>query len=330
MNSQFNAPVSNQKIVRENQAAKTNAAGAAKSVSSTTIKRRHYAFALFVLLSLAAFWPTLKGLLNAALHYDFCSQILATPFVAIALVYWRRRDIFGELKTGHFLWGGITFLAGLVVYWLGRHEALALSSYDLLSVATLGMTLVWVVGFYFVYGPTALRRAAFPLGFLVFLIPIPSYMLDRAVFYLQSGSTAIAHDLFQFLGVPVLRHGFVLALPGLTIQVAKECSSIRSSLALVITCLLAGYLFLRSRWKRTSLVLLALPLSVFKNGVRIVTLSLLSIYVNPAFMRSKLHRDGGILFYLLALAILYPIFRWFEKLDSLRTTGNQSAGPNQQ
>lgn len=325
MDPKFNSIIAKQSIGLEDQAANTDIADEARFVSLRTIRPRHYAFALFVLLSVLAFWPTLKELLNAALHYDFCSQILVTPFVAIALMFWRRREIFRELKSGHLLLGGMSFLVGLLVYWLGWREVLSLSSYDSLSVAALGMTLVWVVGFYFAYGPTALWRAAFPMGFLIFIIPIPSAMLDRAVFSLQWGSTAIAHHLFRVLGVPVLRQGFVLALPGLTIEVAKECSSIRSSLALVITCLLAGYLFLRSRSKRTALVLLALPLSVFKNGVRIVTLSLLSIYVNPAFMRSDLHRDGGILFYLLALAILYPIFRWLEKLDHRGEIEHQTA-----
>lgn len=277
-------------------------------------RTRHYAFALFSLLGLVAFWPTFVALIHAALNFDFCSQMLVAPPVTIALVYWRRNEIFRRVHAGFVIGGFICFI-GLTAYWLAHHYAAALGSYDALSAATLGVVLIYVAGFYAIYGSAAFRSALFPLVFLFLTIPIPRAALDGAVLYLQTGSTAIADYLFQLFGIPVMRNGFLLSLPGLTIEVAKECSSIRSSLALVITCLLAGYLFLRSPWKRAALVLFALPLSIFKNGVRIVTLSLLSIYVNPAFMKSDLHRDGGILFYILALAILYPLFRWFEKSE---------------
>jgi len=278
------------------------------------IKYRHYLFSAFIALSVVAFWRLLKELVHTALHLDFCSQVLVIPFATLLLVYWNRKKIFGQIKSGPAL-GGMVFLVGIVVYWLGRHEALFLGPYDSLSLATSGIVLVWIAGFSLVYGPAACRAAVYPIGFLFLTVPIPSHLLNWSVFCLQSGSTAVAKGLFEIFGVPVMRHGFILSLPGLTIEVAKECSSIRSSIALVISCLIAGYLFLRSAWKRAALVLIALPLSLLKNGIRIVTLSLLSIYVNPAFMKSDLHRDGGVLFYLLALAILFPLFRWFEKSD---------------
>jgi exosortase len=280
----------------------------------STKRARHYLFAVFGLLSVIAFWRTLAQLVHVGLTFDFCSQVLVAPLITLVLVYWRRREVFAQVRNSFFI-GGSMFIAGLTTYAAAHHYAAALGSYNGLSMAAFAIVLIWLAGFYAIYGSAAFRSALFPLGFLLLMVPIPSAALDGAVLYLQAGSTAIADGIFQLFGVPVMRNGFLLSLPGLTIEVAKECSSIRSSLALVITCLLAGCLFLRSPWKRAALVLIALPLSIFKNGVRIVTLSLLSIYVNPAFMTSDLHRDGGILFYILALAILYPVFRWFEKSD---------------
>ena len=278
-------------------------------------RNRHFAFGLFLLVSLTAYWRTVSGLVQVALHYDYCSQIAVIPLLSAALVYWQRRRIFQETKN-NFGMGAVILSFGLAIDWLALHYGSALGSYNSLSLKTLSLVLIWVAGFCAIYGTQALRAATFPLAFLVLTIPIPTYGIEKLIFYLQSGSTAIANQLFVLVGVPVYRQGFLLSLPGLTIEVAEECRSIRSSLALLITCLLFCYCFLRYGWRRTALVLLALPLSVFKNGVRIVTLSLLSIYVNPAFMKSDLHRDGGILFYLLALLILYPVFRWFEKSES--------------
>jgi exosortase len=150
------------------------------------------------------------------------------------------------------------------------------------------------------------------------MVPLPDLVLDRVIRALQQGSTEIAYLIFQAVGTPVSRHGFVLSVPGVTIEIAKECSSIRSSLALFITCLLAAHLYLRKGWKMFLFVLLSLPVSVIKNGIRISTLTLLSIYVDPGFLSGRLHREGGFVFFLIALLILLPVFLWLEKSDKQR------------
>jgi exosortase/archaeosortase family protein len=94
----------------------------------------------------------------------------------------------------------------------------------------------------------------------------------------------------------VLKQGFILRLPTLDIEVAKQCSGIRSSLALLITVLIVGNFVLRSAWRKALLVLSILPILIFKNGVRIVAVSLLSIYVNRRFLHEWLHTSGGIVF----------------------------------
>jgi exosortase len=280
-------------------------------------KQRHILFALFLLAALSPFWSSLRALAKLGLEQDYCSQVLVVPFVTLLLIYWQRKRVFRELHSALII-GGVILSAGLLIDGFALHYGTLLGPYDSISAVTLGLVLLCIAGFVAIYGLPSFRAAAFPLGFLFLTVPIPSPLLNRSIFYLQSGSTAIAQGLFWLFGVPTFRRGFFLSVPGLTIHVAQECSSIRSSIVLVITCLLAGYLFLLSPWKRAVLVLLAIPLSVLKNGVRIVTLVLLSLHVDPAFMTGHLHRDGGILFYLLALLILFPIFRWLEKSEKRR------------
>ena len=136
-------------------------------------------------------------------------------------------------------------------------------------------------------------------------------------------SAEASYALFQLFGVPVLRIGFIFSLPGVSIEVAKECSGIRSSLVLVIMSLLAGHLFLRSVWTKAVLTLATLPLLVVKNGIRIVTLSLLSIYVDPSFLTGSLHHQGGIVFFLLALVLLAPVLRLLQQSDRIGRTARQ-------
>jgi exosortase len=117
---------------------------------------------------------------------------------------------------------------------------------------------------------------------------------------------------FRIAGVPYHREGFVFILPGISIRVAEECSGIHSTLALLITTVLASYIFLKKSWKRVVLCIAVVPIAIFKNGLRIATLSVLAIYVNPAFLYGNLHHRGGIVFFIIALlpmALLLNLLR---------------------
>jgi exosortase/archaeosortase family protein len=98
--------------------------------------------------------------------------------------------------------------------------------------------------------------------------------------------------------------------------VAKQCSGIRSSLALLITVLILGHFVFRSAWRKALLVTSIVPILILKNGVRIVAVALLSIYVNRRFLHGWLHTSGGIVFYLLGLALLIPIIAALRKTES--------------
>src|SRR5205085_5894171 len=121
------------------------------------------------------------------------------------------------------------------------------------------------------FGSNAFRAALFPLLFLLFTVPIPEPVLSGVIYFLQKESSDASELFFRLAGVPYLRHGFIFALPGVTIQVAEECSGIRSTLALLITTLFGTYIVLRSSWKRGLVCLMVIPISILNNGLRIVT-----------------------------------------------------------
>jgi exosortase len=156
------------------------------------------------------------------------------------------------------------------------------------------------------------------------MIPLPIYFVDQLTYLLQKGSTTVTCWLLQLVGVPLFRNGFVITMPTLKIVVAEECSSIRSSLALAITSLLAAHLFLKSMRDRMILVLLAFPVALIKNGIRIATLSLLSMFVDMSFMTGRLHHQGGFVFFAVALVIMYAVLRLLQRIEA---HGSASATP---
>jgi len=140
------------------------------------------------------------------------------------------------------------------------------------------------------------------------MIPIPTVVMDGATQFLKNGSSEAVAGLFTLTGTPFHREGFVFSLPSFVIEIADECSGIRSSIALLLTGLLAGHQFLRKPWTKIVLVLMILPIAVIKNAIRIVALSLLAMHVDPSFLTGQLHHEGGFVFFLLALGLLAPLF----------------------
>jgi exosortase len=261
-----------------------------------------------------AFTP-LKGLLTTATQSEYYSHILLIPLVSGYFIYSGRKKIFEDTKYSYPF--GIPLLViGILLYGLGWHLGNRLNQNDYSSLMTFSAIVFWIGAFVIFYGTEAFRKAVFPLLFLVFMIPIPSLLMEKTIFILQMGSAEATHFLFKAANIPFLREGFTYHLPGMSIEIAKECSGIRSSLGLFITCVVAGHVLLRTGWKKGISILFVFPITVLKNGIRIVTLSSLAIYVDEKYItQSFLHHSGGFLFYIPALFLLGLIFWWLRKSE---------------
>src|SRR5277367_1952589 len=192
--------------------------------------RRHASFVAFVLISSLVFYKTLSALVRYSLQDQSNSHIILIPLVSVFLLYVERQRVFSVTRAGVSSGVGLV-ISGMVLYWLA-HRGLFLEEGNWpLTLETFSIILVWVGGFLFFYGAAAMRAGAFALLFLLLMVPVPDVILNWIINALQEGSTDIAYLIFKLVGIPVLRHGFVLVLPTITIEVAQECSSIRSSMA---------------------------------------------------------------------------------------------------
>lgn len=171
-------------------------------------------------------------------------------------------------------------------------------------------------GVAFFFGLSTLRRRMFPLLFLYLMVPIPEAIAHGLRVALQQGSADAAHLLFWLTGTPVYRDGMSFQLPGLMIEVAEECSGIHSSLVLLITSLIAGQLFLVKTWSRSLLVLLVVPIGLIRNGLRVVTISLLTIHVDAGVIDGPLHHRGGPVFFVFSLAMLAGVLWGLRRYEN--------------
>jgi exosortase len=238
------------------------------------------------------------------------AHIIVIPFVAAALIYFDRQDIF---QNKNYYVGGVIPLVviGVLLYQIHGVTAPPSSQFYRLSVLTTYGILLILSNFLLSFGVAAFRRALFPLLLLFLMIPVPGQLMDSVIRILQEGSATVSAILFKLIGLPALRHNLGFSLPGLDIQITEPCSGIRSSIGLSILSLVAGHLLLRAIWRKLLLVSLTIPLVIFKNAVRIVTIASLGVYVSPDFLHGKLHDYGGLPFSVLELVIVTPLLiRW--------------------
>lgn len=265
------------------------------------------------------FFQPLKELTRFSLRSNFYSHIWLIPFVSLYFAVVERKKIFSDISfsPGH---GIAVWLASLCVFLLTWNYNAFLNANDHAALATLSGILFFHGSFLFAYGKDAYRKALFPLLFLIFMIPIPSFLMDSIIDYLVAGSTEMTKLLFTVLHVPYVNQGNVFSLPGITIEVADVCSGIRSSLALIITICIANHMFLTTTWKKVVMFLAVVPMTILKNGIRIVTISTLAVYVDEKWLTdSFLHHSGGIFFFLPSLVLL-GVLLWILR----RTERNQT------
>lgn len=276
------------------------------SISNPAATKRWLLFTCWILLSSVLYKGSVVAFVRMSLSNDDASCLALIPFISASVLFVDRHKIFLDLSYDRIFGGSFLFLAGSAA--LASRLVTGSSSLDLrLSGYILSLVLVWVGGFAILFGKSASKAGYFPLLFLFLMVPLPGFLLDQVIYLLQVGSAWITGAFFDLLGVPALRVGLVFHLARVNIEVAKECSGIRSSMAMLILALLVAHFCLRSLWKKFLFVACGLFMMILKNGIRIATLTLLAMYVDPGFLYGRLHHQGGIVFFLLSLLLLAPL-----------------------
>ena len=286
-----------------------------------TLNKRLLLFGVWIFLSSLVFAKPLLALLRMSFLSDDVSYLIFIPFIAAWTLFVDRRKIFANLSYAPGTAGGLVFLAVSI----GLLPSLINGSDLQLSAFIAAVVLLWVAGFVLCFGRVASRAASFSLLFLLLTIPFPHFLLNRVIYLLQSGSAWIAGSFFDVFGVPALREGFVFHLPSVNIEVTQECSGIRSSMVLLILALIIAHFYLKSIARKTVFVLFGLFIMILKNGIRIATLTLLAMYVDPSFLTGRLHHQGGIVFFLIGLLLLLPVLWLLQRGELRKSTAAQPA-----
>jgi exosortase len=281
-------------------------------------------FGLLTLALLAVHALVIRALFDFAWGNSTASHVLLIPVVSAALLI-RERDMIFSSTRPEPLAGGLVAATGIAVSLAGTFIGWG-SLDNALSVQVAGIVVTWIGIFLSCFGVATAKAAMFPLLFLLLTIPPPTAVVEGATQLLKVGSTETVAALFTLTGTPYYRTGFVFTLPDFAIEVADECSGIRSSIGLLLTTLLASHTFLQRGMTKTALLAAVLPIAILKNGIRIVSLTLLATHVDPGFLTGQLHHEGGVAFFALALVMLLPLFVVLRRFDVAPTPVPQPSG----
>jgi exosortase C (VPDSG-CTERM-specific) len=249
----------------------------------------------------------LVDVVRFALSGTLYSHIPLVPVVSIWLLWQARRSAPAHVKPARRLALALAAGATILAAWGWSLAEDSAPPDTRLAFAMSALTLYVIAAVAWHFGVATLRFAAFPLGFLVFAIPLPPSAVVAIESLLQHGSGVIARGLFELSGTAVFYHDLTFQLPGINLLVAPECSGLHSTLALLMVSLVAGFMFLRSPWHAALLSAAVLPLSLLRNGIRIFTVGELCVTRGPAMIDSPIHRNGGPLFFALSLLPLFVL-----------------------
>jgi exosortase len=249
----------------------------------------------FAVLVIASYAPVLQRLADQWMNDEDMGHGFFVPAVALFIVWQRLDEILG-VKRQPSLWGlALVACSGvlLVLATLGAELFTARLSF----VFTL-IGIVWTLG-----GRPLLRKLAFPLFLLFFMVPIPAVIYNRITFPLQILASRLADNALTVLNIAVIREGNVLELANKKLNVVEACSGIRSLLSLTFLSLVYGYFFEKKNWIRTVLFFSTIPIAIVANGSRVTMTAILTQF-DPELAEGFFHEAQGWVIFMVALVIL--------------------------
>jgi len=223
--------------------------------------------------------------------------------VPLALYFvWERREKLRKIPVAPSALGFVVVLASVAVLIAG-----ILGSELFLTRISIVGTLIGVLLFLFGWGH--LRALAFPLAFLLLMIPIPAIIFNRIAFPLQLLASQFGESVMGFANVPVLREGNVLILANTTLEVAEACSGIRSLVSLLTLAIVFGYFSDPRGWVRTLLALCSVPVAIITNGFRVAGTGIAAHQFGAAAAEGFFHEFSGWLVFVAAFTLMLAVQR---------------------
>ncbi|MCD6534933.1 MAG: exosortase [Deltaproteobacteria bacterium] len=154
------------------------------------------------------------------------------------------------------------------------------------------------------FGWPVLRVLALPIGFLIFMVPLPYIVYDALAFPLKLLVTKFSVISLKAMGVIVWQEGNIIQFPETVLEVADACSGMRSMMSLLALSVAYAFFLEINAVKRFILVLLAVPIAILTNMLRVIGTGFLAQYYGSAAAEGFFHEFAGLAVFGLAMVFL--------------------------
>lgn len=265
--------------------------------------RTYFFSALVAGLFVAGYYPAFSELVRKwSASEDYAHAFFTVPIILYMI--WIKRDLLIRGK-GNSVFGLPLVVCSILLYLLALQLQIPTIMF-IAAVSTIVSVLVYFAGF------LVLKDLAIPLVLLFLIIPIPNQLLSMVTATLQLKVSQASEIIVQMFSIPLFREGNVLHIPDKTFQVVEACSGIRSLISLTTLSLIFGYFTLEKRVSICLLLLFSIPVAIFINIVRVVSLVVVYRLYKIDLSAGTAHTIAGLVLFLLGLVMLVIFQRILE------------------
>jgi exosortase len=254
------------------------------------------------------FYPVVPPMVETWISHSDNSHALLVPLISLYF-FWQKREEIRSIPLSSSMWGWMILGVSLAVYLVSFAGGIAFLARMMMVSSLLG--LLWCC-----LGTQMVRSLAFPLAFLVFMVPVPDSVLGMVSYPLQLMASKISVDLITLCSIPVYREGNMLFFLQTRLEVAEACSGIRSIMSLTMLSVIFAYLLQSGRWQKIVLVISALPIALLANIVRVTGTGILAHFFGDQVAQGFLHDFSGMAVFASGMVILYLEFQLLNRIGS--------------
>ena len=248
---------------------------------------------------LILYYSIFQKLIYDWIHLPDFSHGFLIPIISLYLI-WQRRDEIQTLSISPNNFGIVVILSGLFLLIIGNLASEYFTQRFSFLVVIAGII-------FFLLGGLYLKLLWFPIAFLIFMIPIPSILLDKITFPMQLFASRVATFSLRLLDIPVLREGNVIHLSHTSLAVAEACSGIRSLISLLALGVVFAYFSQKVFWKRAVLVIACFPIAIIVNALRVSATGILAQYYGIKVAEGFFHGFSGFILFIAAFALMFAV-----------------------
>jgi exosortase A len=253
-----------------------------------------------IIASLAIlYFRVAQGLVSDWIHMPDFSHGFLIPLVSFYFVYERRKEL--SVLSPSTAWGGLGLIVLGILLLLSGNLATEFFTMRFSMLVVLGGILLFLLGKEFY------KALLFPLVFLIFMIPIPSVLMDRITFPMQLFASKVAAKSLYLIGIPALREGNIILLANTSLEVAEACSGIRSLISLLALSVVFAYLSQKTTLKRVLLVLSTFPIAIIANAARVTGTGILAHHYGDKVAQGFFHGFSGWILFVVAFICLFVV-----------------------